>query len=137
MRLTCISFFVGWRYPTCWSTTTRRTIEDDALQRGRYLVLPLTVFFALCRTIVTGNLHLCRYCPSFVLEPMIGSWRCGMTTGTPRYCRGLAWTLYRTRFAAGCLKSTPRRSQLLLTDTRLNGYSIVSSITKSSINSLY
>jgi len=137
MCLTCILFFVGWRYPTCWSTTTRRTIEDDALQRGRYLVLPLTVFFALCRTIVTGNLHLCRYCPSFILEPMTGSWRCGTTTGTPLCCRGLACTLYRTRFATGCLKPTLRRSQLWLTGTRLNSYFIIFSITESSITTLY
>ena len=58
---------------------------------------------------------LCRNWPPCVFKHMTGWRTCGTMRGTLLYYGGQASMSYRTRFAAGCLTSTPRRSLLWLT----------------------
>jgi hypothetical protein len=93
----------------------RRIVEGEVMASSVSIHL-----LNLCSGTNKNKLNVCRNCPFFVLKPMTSSRTCGITTDTLLFCRELAWTSYRTRFAAGFLLSTPRRSQLWLKGTISN-----------------
>ena len=88
----------------------RLTAEGKVTTLLLFVIFPLHMY--LCSRFNLIISIPCRNCTLFVLEPTISSRTCGTTTGTLLSLRGLDLTLYRSRFAVGCLPSTPRRSQL-------------------------
>ena len=88
----------------------RLTAEGEVTTLLLLVIFPLHMY--LCSRINLIISILCRNCTLFVLEPMISSMTCGTTTDTLLSLRGLDLTLYHSRFAVGCLPSTPQRSQL-------------------------
>ena len=88
----------------------RLTAEGEVTTLLLLVIFPLHMY--LCSRINLIISILCRNCTLFVLEPMISSRTCGTMTGTLFSLRGLDLMLYHSRFAMGCLPSTPWRSQL-------------------------